>query len=58
MDSYFILRYRPAGAITATTFWPAALIGVLFAAFLFSYIPLVKGRNMPAIKPQSRRDDM
>jgi hypothetical protein len=58
MDSYFILRYRPAGAITATTFWPAALIGVLFAAFLFSYIPLVKGRKMRAIRSQSRRDGM
>ena len=54
MDSYFIVRYRPADAITAATFWPAAFIGVLFAAFLFSYIPLVKGRNMRAIRTQSR----
>jgi hypothetical protein len=54
MDSYFIVRYRPPDAITPTTFWPAALIGVLFAASLFTYIPLVKGRNMRAIRPQSR----
>jgi hypothetical protein len=58
MDSYFIVRYRPPDAITAATFWLAALIGVLFAAFLFSYIPLVKGRYMRAIRPQSRRDGM
>jgi len=46
MDSYFIVRYRPADAITAETFWPAALIGLLAAAFLCFYIPLVKGRKM------------
>jgi hypothetical protein len=48
MDSYFIVRYRPPGAITGATFWPAALIGVLFAVFLFFYIPLIKGREMRA----------
>ncbi len=48
MDSYFIVRYRAPDAITAATFWPAALIGLLFATFLFSYIPLVKGRKMRA----------
>lgn len=46
MDSYFIVRYRPADAITSATFWPAALIGLLAAAFLSFYIPLVKGRKM------------
>jgi hypothetical protein len=46
MDSYFIVRYRPPDAITAAAFRPAALIGLLFAAFLFFYIPLIKGRNM------------
>jgi hypothetical protein len=48
MDSYFIVRYRAPGDITAATFWPAALIGLLFAIFLFCYIPLVKGRKMRA----------
>jgi hypothetical protein len=48
MDSYFIVRYRAPGDITAATFWPAALIGLLFATFLFFYIPLVKGRKMRA----------
>jgi hypothetical protein len=58
MDSYFIVRYRPPDAITAATLWPAALIGMLFAAFLFSYITLVKGRKIRAIRSQSRRDGM
>jgi hypothetical protein len=48
MDSYFIVRYRPADAITAGTLWPAALIGLLAAAFLSLYIPLVKGRKRRA----------
>jgi hypothetical protein len=47
MDSYFIVRYRPVGEpIAPHTFWLAALIGLLFVAFLFLYIPLVKGREM------------
>jgi Protein of unknown function with HXXEE motif len=46
MDSYFIVRYRPADAITAGTFWLAALIGLLAAAFLSFYIPLVEGGKM------------
>lgn len=49
MTTYFIVRYRPAdGAISNATFWPAALIGLLFAAFLAFYFPLVKGRELRA----------
>jgi len=45
MDSYFILRYRPAAEIiTPQTFCAAIIIGLLAAAFLAFYIPLVKGR--------------
>jgi hypothetical protein len=45
MNVYFIARYSPDGTITTATLWPAALIGLLFTAFLFFYIPLVKGRE-------------
>jgi hypothetical protein len=43
MTVYFIARYSPEGAISTGTLWPAALIGLLFTAFLFFYIPVVKG---------------
>jgi hypothetical protein len=45
MNIYFIWRYRPEGSIPADAWWPAALIGLLFTAFLFFYIPVVKGRE-------------
>jgi hypothetical protein len=45
MNSYFIVRYSPDGAITTGTLWPATLIGLFGAAFLSFYIPLVKGRE-------------
>lgn len=49
MDSYFILRYRPVEeVITPETFWSALTVGLLAAAFLAFYIPLVKGRAMRA----------
>jgi len=49
MDSYFIVRYRPVGeGIVPQTLWGAVLIGLLAAAFLAFYIPLVKGRMMRA----------
>jgi hypothetical protein len=49
MDSYFIVRYRPSeDAITAGNWWAAGGIGLLAAAFLAFYIPLVKGREMRA----------
>jgi hypothetical protein len=45
MDSYFIVRYRPADeAISPQTLWGALIIGLLAAAFLAFYIPLIKGR--------------
>jgi hypothetical protein len=47
MDYYFIVRYRPlADRIAPRTWWLAVLIGLLAAAILFSYFPLVKGRKM------------
>jgi hypothetical protein len=47
MDAYFIVRYRPVDEpIAPHTLWLAALIGLLFAAFLAFYFPLVKGREM------------
>lgn len=47
MDSYFIVRYRPVGeAIAPRTLWLAALIGLIAAAFLAFYIPLIKGQEM------------
>jgi len=47
MDSYFIVRYRPVSEpIAASVLWPALIIGLLFAAFLAFYIPLVKGQQM------------
>jgi hypothetical protein len=46
MDSYFIVRYRPVGEpIGGRTFWIAALIGLLAAAFLAVSIPLIKGNE-------------
>ena len=47
MNVYFIVRYRlNDGVLTAGTFWPAVLIGLLAATFLSFYIPLVKGRQV------------
>jgi hypothetical protein len=47
MDSYFIVRYRPVGEpIAARALSIALLIGLVFAAFLAFYIPLVKGKEM------------
>jgi hypothetical protein len=49
MDSYFIVRYRPAEeTIAPRTLWGAVVIGLLAAAFLAFYIPLIKGRLMRA----------
>jgi hypothetical protein len=49
MDSYFIVRYRPVGeTIAPRDLWGAVFIGLLAAAFLAFYIPLVKGRSMRA----------
>ena len=45
MQSYFIVRYHPE-AIAPRTWWLAALIGLLFTAFLTFYFPLVKGKQM------------
>jgi hypothetical protein len=46
-DYYLIVRYRPfADRIAPRTWWLAVLIGLLAAAFLFSYFPVVKGRKM------------
>ena len=47
MDSYFIVRYRPVVEnIAPRAFWGAVVIGLLAAAFLAFYIPLIKGRPM------------
>ena len=47
MDSYFIVRYGPVGETTTPQIlWPAMSIGLLAAAFLAFYFPLVKGRAM------------
>jgi hypothetical protein len=47
MDSYFIMRYRPvAEPIASRSLSLALTIGLLAAAFLFFYFPLVKGRHM------------
>lgn len=49
MDSYFIVRYRPATeAIASQTLWGALVIGLLAAAFLAFYFPLVRGRALRA----------
>jgi hypothetical protein len=49
MDSYFIVRYRPADEATSPqAFWGAVIIGLLAAAFLAFYIPLIKGGAMRA----------
>ncbi|MGA9392267.1 MAG: hypothetical protein WBV69_17705 [Candidatus Sulfotelmatobacter sp.] len=46
MDSYFIVSYRPLGeTIPSRTLWIAVFLGLLAAAFLAFYIPLVKGRT-------------
>ncbi len=45
IDTYFIVRYRPAAeAITPSVLWTAMAIGLAFALFLAFYIPLFKGR--------------
>ncbi len=47
MDSYFIVRYRSAAEPITPHTWSLALaIGLLAAAFLAFYIPLVKGKEM------------
>jgi uncharacterized protein with HXXEE motif len=52
MDSWFIVRYRPVGeTIAPRSLSLAATIGLLAAAFLAFYIPLVKGRKMRRQKP-------
>ena len=44
MDSYFIVRYRPADeVITPRCLWVAVILGLLAATFLALYIPLIKG---------------
>jgi hypothetical protein len=49
MDSYFIVRYRPVEeTIAPRTLWSAVFVGLLAAAFLALYIPLVKGATMRA----------
>jgi Protein of unknown function with HXXEE motif len=46
MDSYFIVLYRPAGqTIAPRDLWGSVFLGLLAAAFLVFYIPLVKGRG-------------
>ena len=46
MDSYFILRYRPASeAVSGTEWGVAAIIGLLAATFLAFFIPLVEGNR-------------
>ena len=46
MDFYFILRYRPpTEPISTNISRPALAIGLLAAAFLAFYIPVVKGRK-------------
>ena len=46
MDTYFIVRYRPAGGtIAPRDLWSSVFLGLLAAAFLAFYIPLVKGRG-------------
>jgi Protein of unknown function with HXXEE motif len=47
MDLYFILRYRPTSQpLTHLVLLPALAIGLVAAALLFFYIPVVKGRGM------------
>jgi hypothetical protein len=49
MDSYFIVRYRPVEeAIPSPTLWSAVILGLLAAAFLAFFIPLIKGRTRRA----------
>lgn len=44
MNLYFVLRYRPAvPQLTKEAVAPALLIGLLWTAFLFFFIPLAKG---------------
>lgn len=46
MNFYFILRYRPASEpLTHLVLLPALIIGLVAAAFLFFFIPVVKGRG-------------
>jgi hypothetical protein len=48
-DSYLIVRYRPVvETVSPQTLWGAVFIGVLAAAFLAFYIPLIKGSTMQA----------
>jgi len=45
MQSYFILLCRPKNQpLDLRAIWPGILLGLLAAAFLTLYIPLVKGR--------------
>jgi hypothetical protein len=59
MQSYFIVRYRPAAEpIEPRTLWLAVLVGLLFTAFLTSYFPLVKGKQMrKKVGPSAGTDD-
>jgi hypothetical protein len=46
MDSYLIVLYRPAGeTIAPRDLWGSVFLGLLAAAFLAFYIPLVKDRR-------------
>ena len=46
MNAYFIIRYRPASEPLAPgQIGAACVIGLLFAAFLALYIPLVRGNS-------------
>ena len=45
MNFYFILRYTPPGQIELGLWIPALMIGGVLSAFLFFYIPVVKGRK-------------
>ena len=51
MNTYFIIRYRPASEQIASSYaWAAAALGLGFAGFLSFYIPLVKGKS--ALRPE------
>jgi hypothetical protein len=47
MNVYFVARYRPLSeTIAPSTLGVAAIIGLLFTAFLVTYIPIIKGRTL------------